>query len=446
MVGGANTVVEILPLGGLGEVGRNMTAIGFDGKYVIVDMGIRLDTILGFEDVDIGSMSRDELINIKGIPNDAAIRGRNVVAIVLSHGHLDHIGAIGKLAHSYDAPIYGTPLTIELVKHVIREERKFKVKNELKTVMPGNRVKVNGLELEFIGATHSILQTAFLAIHGPGGAVLYASDYKLDDEPLLGNKTDYSRLKKLAKDGLLAAIVGAVRLDEPGPTGSEAHAKKMLRDVMKEAMSTSGAVVATTFSSHIVRIKSILDLSFELGRTPVLLGRSLYNYCTAATRLGLVNFPPEVAIHGRSNSVKNLIQKIEKSREDYVLITTGHQGEPSSMLTRIADKQLPFKIRDGDEVIFSASVIPNPINECNRELLETKLRAQGAHVYKGVHVSGHAGRCDTEEFIKLVDPEHLVPCHSTMDKLNILAELGRELGYSDGQLHVLQNGNTLRLG
>jgi ribonuclease J len=166
----------------------------------------------------------------------------------------------------------------------------------------------------------------------------------------------------------------------------------------------------------------------------------------AATRLGLVNFPPEVAIHGRSNAVKNLIQKIEKSREDYVLITTGHQGEPTSMLTRIADKQLPFKIREGDEVIFSASVIPNPINECNRELLETKLLAQGAHVYKGVHVSGHAGRCDTEEFIKLVDPEHLIPCHSTMDKLNTLAELGRGMGYSDAQLHVLQNGDTLRIG
>jgi len=439
-------VVEILPLGGLGEIGKNMTAIGFDGKYVVVDMGIRLDVILGFEDVDIGSMSREELINIKGIPDDAALRNHDVEAIVLTHGHLDHIGAIGKLLHAYKAPIYGTPLTIELAKHVIREERGFKVKNELKTVMPGEVVDANGMELEFIGATHSILQTILLAIHGPGGAVLCASDFKLDDEPLLGNKTDYHRLKKLANDGLLAALVGAVRVDEPGPTGSEAHAKEMLREVMKEAISNGGAVLATTFSSHIVRIKSMVDLSLELGRTPVLLGRSLYNYCTAASQLGLVKFPSELHIHGRPNAVKNLIRKIEESREDYVLIATGHQGEPTALLTRIADKQLPFKVREGDEVIFSASVIPNPINESNRELLETKLRAQGAHVYKGIHVSGHAGRCDTAEFIKLVGPEHLVPCHSTVDKLKIVTDIGRELGYSNGQLHILQNGKCLRLG
>lgn len=439
-------VVEILPLGGLGEIGKNMTAIGFDGRYVIVDMGIRLDSILGFEDADIGSMGREELINVKGIPDDAALRNRDVEAIVLTHGHLDHIGAIGKLAHAYNAPIYGTPFTIELAKHVIREERVFKVKNELKTVMPGEVVYANGIKLEFIGATHSILQTILLAVHGPEGAVLCASDFKLDDEPLLGNKTDYNRLKKLANDGLLAAIVGAVRVDAPGPTGSEAHARNMLQEVMKEATANDGAVLATTFSSHIVRIKSIVDLSLKLGRTPVLLGRSLCNYCTAATRVGLVKFPPELHIHGRPNAVRNLIRKIENSREDYVILATGHQGEPTALLTRIADKKLPLKIKKGDEVVFSSSVIPNPINESNRELLETKLRAQGAHVYKGVHVSGHAGRCDTTEFIKLVGPEHLIPCHSTVDKLKIVADIGRELGYSNEQLHILQNGESLRLG
>jgi len=439
-------VVEILPLGGLDEIGKNMTAIGFGGRYVIVDMGIRLDSILGFEDADIGSMGREELINIKGIPDDAALRNRDVEAIVLTHGHLDHIGAIGKLAHAYDAPIYGTPFTIELAKHVIREERAFKVKNEFKTVMPGEVVYANGIKLEFVGATHSILQTILLAVHGPEGAVLCASDFKLDDEPLLGNKTDYNRLKKLANDGLLAAMVGAVRVDEPGPTGSEAHARNMLQEVMKEATANDGAVLATTFSSHIVRIKSIVDLSLKMGRTPVLLGRSLCNYCTAATRVGLVKFPSDLHIHGRPNAVRNLIRKIENSREDYVILATGHQGEPTALLTRIADKKLPFKIRKGDEVIFSSSVIPNPINESNRELLETKLRAQGAHVYKGVHVSGHAGRCDTAEFIKLVGPEHLIPCHSTVDKLKIVADIGRELGYSNEQLHILQNGKCLELG
>jgi len=437
--------VEILPIGGLGEVGKNMTALGFDGKYIIVDMGLRLDSIMAFEDAEIGEMSREELININGIPDDSSLRNRKVRAIVLTHGHLDHIGAVGKLSHTYNAPIYGTPFTLELVKRVIREERAFKVKNELRAVMPGESVEVDGIEFEFISAAHSILQTVFVAVRGVNETILCASDFKLDEEPLIGSKTDRTRLKRLARDGLLAALVGAIRVDEAGPTPSEGHARGMLRKVMGEASSSGESVLVTTFSSHITRLKSIVDLSFELGRTPVLVGRSLRNYCAAALDLGLVDFPPELRIHGRPNAVHNLLREIEKSKGDYVLVCTGHQGEPTSVLSRIANGQLPFKVRRGDEVIFSASVIPNPINESNRELLETKLRAQGASIHRDVHVSGHAGRIDTKEFLELAKPEHLIPCHSTIDKLRLMVELGRELGYPSGHLHLLRNGSCLRL-
>ncbi len=437
--------VEILPIGGLGEVGKNMTALGFDGKYIIVDMGIRLDSIMAFEDAELGEMSREELININGIPDDNLIRNRKVRAIVLTHGHLDHIGAVGKLAHAYNAPIYGTPFTLALTKRVIREERTFKVKNEFRPMMPGDSVEVDNIEFEFIPAAHSILQTVFVAVRGANETILCASDFKLDEEPLIGSKTDRTRLKQLASNGLLAALVGAIRVDEPGPTPSEGHAREMLREAMGEASSTGEAVLVTTFSSHITRLKSIVDLSFELGRTPVLVGRSLRNYCTAALDLGLVDFPPELRIHGRPNAVHNLLREIEKSKGDYVLVCTGHQGEPTSVLSRIANGQLPFKVRRGDEVIFSASVIPNPINESNRELLETKLRAQGASIHRDVHVSGHAGRIDSKEFLELAKPEHLIPCHSTMDKLRLMVELGRELGYPSGHLHLLRNGSCLRL-
>lgn len=439
-------VIEIIPLGGLGEIGKNMTAIGFDGEYVVVDMGIRLDAILGFEDIDIGGMSREELIGMNGIADDTPLRGKDVKAIILTHGHLDHIGAFGKLAHAYDAPAYGTPFTVELTKHVIHEERMFDVKNELKPVMPGDIVDIGDLELEFIGVTHSILQTVVVAIHSPKGTLLYASDFKFDDEPLLGYTTDYSRLKQLGGEGVLAAMIGTVRMNEPGPTPSEARAREMLREVMERAISSGGGVLVTTFSSHITRIKSIVDLSYEFGRTPLILGRSLHNYCTIASKLGLVDFPPELHIHGRPNAVHNLLEEVETSRSDYVLIVTGHQGEPTSILTRIANGQLPFKIRKGDEVIFSASTIPNPINESNRELLETKLRAQGARVHKDVHVSGHAGRQETKELIELVRPEHLIPCHGTTDRLELMAEMGRQLGYPNGRIHILQNGKCLRLG
>jgi ribonuclease J len=220
----------------------------------------------------------------------------------------------------------------------------------------------------------------------------------------------------------------------------------MLRGVMAEASASPGLIIATTFSSHIVRLKSIVDAAFEVGRTPVLVGRSLRNYCMAAMDLGLVDFPPELSIHGRPNAVQNLLRDINGKRSDYVLICTGHQGEPSSVLSRIADGQLPLDVTTGDEVIFSASVIPNPINESNRELLETKLRARGAHIFRNVHVSGHAGRIDSSEFINLIKPKNLIPCHSTSDKLRSMVELGRELGYADNNLHQLRNGTSLRLG
>ena len=438
--------VEILPLGGLGEVGKNMTAVGFDGRYVVVDMGIRLDSILNYEDAELGLMSREELISIKGIPDDAKLRGRDVRAIVLTHGHLDHIGAIGKLAGAYNAPIYGTPFTIELAKHVLREERGRRIKNKLVTVAPGGVVEEGGLRLEFIRATHSILQTALVAASGRDGTVLFASDFKLDDEPLLGERTDYNTLRQLGKRGLLAALVGTIRVDEPGPTPSEGYARERLREVLEDVTRSRGSVFVTTFSSHIVRLKSIVDLSFELGRTPILLGRSLSNYCAAATKLGLVEFPPELEIHGRPKAVRNALKEVAKAKRDYVAVVTGHQGEPTALLTRIADGERPLKIARGDEVIFSSSIIPNPINESNVKILEAKLRAQGARIHRNVHVSGHAGRKDTIEFLKMVNPEHLVPCHGTPDKLQAMMSIGRGVGYSNKQLHMLENGEALRLG
>jgi ribonuclease J len=220
----------------------------------------------------------------------------------------------------------------------------------------------------------------------------------------------------------------------------------MLRDVMRKADSDSNSILVTTFSSHIARIKSIVDISFEIGRTPVVLGRSLHEYCSTASRVGLVDFPPELHIHGRPNAVRNVLREVEKFRGEYVLILTGHQGEPTSLLTRISDRDLPFKVREGDEIIFSASVIPNPMNESNRRILEAKLLAQGAHIYRDVHVSGHAGRKDTKEFIKMLCPEHLIPCHGTEDGLKIVADIGREIGYSKDQIHMLHNGEKLRLG
>jgi len=438
-------MIEILPLGGLGEVGRNMTAVRFDDQWVIIDMGIRLDAVQAFEDLDISGMSSEELVNINAIPDDRLVRKRNVRAIVLTHGHLDHIGAVGKLAHAYDAPIYGTPFTIELVKKLVWEERTVKPKQEFVKVSPGDRIEIGDLEISFYHATHSIPQTVFVMLRMGERAVLCASDFKLDGAPLLGPPADLDELHRVGREGVSIALVGSVRVDEPGPTGSEAKARSMLEETMEKANSGGKALLATTFSSHIARIKSMVDISFQLGRVPVLVGRSLRSYVSTALKLGLVSLPEEVSMYGSPESMRKFLKKANGSKGDYVVICTGHQGEPGSILSRIADRQLPFRISSGDRVIFSVSVIPNPINQSNRELLETKLLAQGARVYRDVHVSGHAARADTAEFLRLVSPEHLVPCHGTPEKLKAMAALGRELGYGRPNIHLLENGSSLRL-
>jgi len=439
-------MIEIIPIGGMNEVGKNMTAVGFGKRYVVMDMGIRLDSVLAFEDAEIGSMSREELIRINAIPDDNAFRKKKVEAIVLTHGHLDHIGAIGKLAGAYNADIYGTPFTLELTKRMLKEERGNRPKNDFVKIAPGGKIKVNGITLEFIQATHSILQTSLILASCDGESVLMASDFKLDEEPLLGYKTDRARLKRLGKEELTAALIGAIRIDDPGPTGSEGHAKEMLEEKMREACDGNGLVLATTFSSHIVRLKSIVDLTFDLGRTPVLVGRSLQSYCQAATNLNLVDFPSELRIHGRPNAAGGVFKEINRKRNDYVLVCTGHQGEPTSVMSRIADGRFPLEVRRGDEVIFSASVIPNPINQSNREMLEAKLMAQGARIHRDVHVSGHAGKVDTMEFINMIKPEHIIPCHGTPDKLELMMGIGKEMGYSNANLHTVANGISLRLG
>lgn len=440
-------MIEILPIGGMNEVGRNMTAVGFgNGEYIIVDMGIRLDSIIGFEDVDIGRMSRHELINLDAIPDDTNFRNKKVKAIILTHGHLDHIGAVGKLAQNYNAPIYGTPYTIRILKKLLKEEYCPTPPQHLIRAVPlGATLRFGEVRAEFIPVAHSILQTVAVSLSTDNESVLLASDFKMDDEPLLGSKTDCERLRKMCNN-LTVAMIGSVRADEAGSTPSEAEVRDMLREVMETGAESGSLMLISTFSSHMARLKSIVDLSYELGRTPVMVGRSLKNYCSAATDLGLVEFPPEMKIYGRPNSAKRELRRIEKKRREYVVICTGHQGEPTSVLRRIADGKLPPRIQRGDHVIFSSSVIPSPINQANRQELEAKLEVQGAILYRDVHASGHARREDIKRFLQVIRPHAVVPCHGTPEKLRAMATLATEMGYDKNSIYILNNGMTVSVG
>ncbi|HYB58988.1 MAG TPA: RNase J family beta-CASP ribonuclease [Candidatus Acidoferrales bacterium] len=443
--------VEVNALGGYEEVGRNMTAVRVNGDVVIIDMGIRLDRIAIHEDAEIEKMHPIDLIKMEAIPNDAALSQSrsSVKAIICTHGHLDHIGAVPKLAHRYEAPIISTPFTAELIAQQIRVEKKFGVENPLYTLEAGQIYQITpDIAVEFVRATHSIPDPIIAVLHTPVGALVYANDFKLDRTPVIGKPPDFTRMKSLGKEGVLALIVESTRVREEGKTPSERIAKDLVRDVLLGTEENDKGVLVTTFSSHIARVKTIFEAAEEMDRRPLILGRSMERYLGTAERMGYVELPNDIGIYGNKRSVDKMLRRvIEEGKEKYLPIITGHQGENESTLTRIAGEQTPYQITPGDKIVFSAEVIPTPINAANRYALETKLKMRGARLYTNVHVSGHAAREDHWELIKILKPSHIFPTHGDLTMTSSYVELAEEAGYSlRDNIHLLRNGQNISVG
>lgn len=434
--------MEIVAVGGYEEVGRNMTVIKYENDAIVVDMGIRLDRVLIHEDTDISKLSTEELARRGIIPSVGDDYGE-VKAIVLTHAHLDHLGAVPILAERFPlAPIIGTPYTIELVKQELRGKRR----NPLYVLEAGEVLQVAPkLSIEFVRITHSIPDCVVLVVHTPEGSLAYFNDFKLDDTPVIGEKPDYQRIAELGKEGLRALIIETTRVANDGRTPSEQVARAMLEDTLLKSSPEHGLIV-TTFSSHIARIKSILDIAERLGREPLLLGRSMEKYVSIAERRGIISLPENAHIYGGRDAIKRALKRAARERERYMLIITGHQGEQDALLTKIANKKFEYRISPGDEVVFSADVIPNPINVAQRYALETKLKMQGARLFKGLHVSGHASREDHYDLLKMLQPEKIIPTHGTLDMLALYAELAETLGYAiNREVFLLRNGQRLEV-
>ncbi len=384
--------MKIHAIGGYNEVGKNMTALEVGDDVFLFDMGLYLPAIVGVTE-------REKIPTEKGmralgaLPDDLYLDRlklrEKVRALLISHAHLDHVGGVPYSAPRYNAPVLGTPFTTEVLKVLMKDANQH-IRNRIITVQPDHSYIIRGkrnYRIEFITMTHSTIQSALIAIHTPEGVVLYANDYKLDNSPVFGNKPNYRRIKELAKIGIKALIVDCLYAPDDRKTPSEKIAKGLLEDVFFTTDNQNKGIIVTTFSSHIARLKTITELGKRLNRQVVFLGRSLSKYVTAATNINQAPFRKDIQLLTYKRHMEKVLKRINKDKKRYLIVCTGHQGEPGSILDRISRHQFPLTLAAEDHIIFSSKTIPTPINEVNRSELEKRLRKHHVRIFDNVHVS-----------------------------------------------------------
>ena len=436
--------MSIIAVGGYSEVGRNMTALHVDDEILIFDMGLYLPSVIDIEE-EIEHYSAHDLRHIKAIPDDTILDNdrKQVKAIIIGHAHLDHLGALPYLAGKYRAPIIGTPYTMNVARKIIKDKGRG-VQNRLRVLNTGNRMKITQkLSVEFLNITHSTAQCAMIVVHTPYGAVAYCLDYKLDNSPLLGKKPDYERIKEL-KD-VKCLILDSLDSKIDGKTPSEMVAKELLSDVLLHTDNKGKGIIVTTFSSHIARLKSIVECGQKLGRRVVFLGRSLNRYVQAAREAKIVNFD-HVDIVAYRQKIAAKLKEVSKNSSKYLVVCTGNQGEKNSVLSRIANDELAYKFQKDDHVIFSCRTIPVERNIKDREKLEKNLKSKGVRIFTNIHASGHPHSQDNLELIRMVGAEHVIPAHGDYVVVKPGADIAVSLGYVLGKtVHILKNGDVLEL-
>ena len=440
-------MIEIIAIGGHSEIGRNCTAIVVDDEAILLDLGLHMENYINYtEDEDMRKfISGDALIKHDAVPNINKINNilPKVKGLLVTHAHLDHIGAIPFLADRFpQAPIYGSSYSIEVLSAILQDEKKT-IENKLirKGVNSKFRVSDN-FEIEFINMTHSVPQTVMILVKTKYGDVLYSNDFKFDNNPTLGQKPNYKSLEAIGKSKKLKAlIVDSLYADDMRKTPSEAIAKEMLRDVLLGTNSKGKVVVVTTFSSHIARLKSIIALGKKMNRKIVLMGRSLTKYVKAAENIGLVDFSKDCKVITYGSQIQNFFKK-EAHPEKYLFVVTGHQGEPNAVLGKLVNRNW-LKFKKGDHIVFSSSIIPVEQNFVNREILENELNKYKVRIFRDVHVSGHAGREDLRDLLDLVKPEYILPAHGNVEKSHAMKDLSLQTGYAKDKIRILKNGEHL---
>jgi ribonuclease J len=443
-------MVKVHTVGGFSEVGKNMVVIELEDDAFIFDEGFFLPAIVSMEERD-KVMTERRLKSIKAVPEDSVINSikHKVRAQFISHAHLDHVGAIPFLSDKYNAPIYGTPFTMQVLDSLLADND-LSLKNKTFSINPNTTFYVQGknkkYKIDFINITHSTAQCLMIAIETPKGWIIYANDFKLDDTPIVGLKPNYKRLREIAKEGVLCFVVDSLYSGTEQKTPSEKIARELLRDVLDRTKDSNAATVVTTFSSHIARLKSIVEFGKRIDKEVVFLGRSLDKYSNAAKNARIAPFLNNVKISKYRRQVERTLKIVEKNRKDYLIVCTGHQGEPGAILERLSRHQLPFKIQKNDNIIFSSSVIPTPVNKEQFAKMEGRLKKSGPRIFRDVHVSGHAAREDLRDIMQILNPQHLIPSHGGLDKTKPMADLVKDLGYKlHKTCHLMEDGGVLKL-
>jgi ribonuclease J len=418
-----NHTLRVIPLGGLGEVGKNMMVIEYDHQILVIDAGLM------FPENDM--LGIDVVLPDYGYLLDKVDQ---VQAIVLTHGHEDHIGALPYLLRELGAPIYGTRLTLGLAETKLRRHQVLD-RAEMHTIQDGDRLDIGPFDVEFFRVSHSIPDCVGLAIGTPVGTIVHSGDFKFDYTPVDGQPTDLGRLATLGTRGVLALLADSTNALQPGFTPSERVLDRAFDQVFVEAQ---GRIIVGTFASLISRLQQVLNCAKRNGRQVAIAGRTIADNVSIARKLGYIEIP--------DNTLISLDQSQTLPPERLVLLATGTQGEPSSTLTRMSTQRHPvIQIKENDTVIMSAPIIPG-----NEELVHrtiNRLYQQGAHVvydeFATVHVSGHACKEELKLLIQLLQPKFLVPIHGELRHLHAHARLAAEMGVPRDHVLVVENGHIL---
>lgn len=418
--------VKIIPLGGLGEIGKNITLYEYDGDMFLVDCG------MSFPDEDMPGIDIVIPDFTYILENKDKIKG-----MVITHGHEDHIGAIPYLLKDFNLPIYATRLTIGLIEGKLKEH-KLLSDAILNVVKPGDVVKLGKFSVEFINVNHSIPDAVAFAINSPAGTVIHTGDFKIDTTPIDGNVIDLGRFGEYGKKGVLALLADSTNAERPGFTSSEKLVGGSLSHFFSQA--EGHRIIIATFSSNIHRIQQIINEAVNCNRKVAVSGRSMINVVNVAAELGYLNIPDNILIDVSE------INNYEPGK--IVLVTTGSQGEPMSALHRIAfSDHRQIEIIPGDMIIISATPIPG--NEKLVSKVINELMKRGANVvYErmyDVHVSGHACQEELKLMMSIVKPKYFIPVHGEQKHLIKHAELAEQVGVKPDNILISHNGNVIEI-